>query len=223
MSPYRIVVNDRETWVHIERARRKRHLSILVDENGVRVRVPWHASHADVERAIHHHWNWIERQCQRWSALKSQPQVYADAPSQDWGHLDAEARGKKALAYLTQLTHEVAQGLGLTVHDVKLSRARRVWGSASSTKVIRYHGRLVDLPTDLVRYVVVHEVCHLRHMNHSAQFWELVATVDPHWREHRKTLKQIWLPVLLPTDAESEPISCAHTRSEDVQVVARSV
>lgn len=208
MNPYRIVVNDRETWVRIERARRKRHLSILVDAEGVRVRVPWHTSAVEIERAIHHHLPWIERQCQRWSqCLVQQPQSFEDAPAQAWASLnDVLDRQHQTLLYLIELTHEVARTLGLLVQDVKLSRARRVWGSANSRGVIRYHARLTELPQHLVRYVVVHEVCHLRHMNHSAEFWGLVATLDPMWREHRKALKQIWLSALPSSNANAEPI-----------------
>ena len=224
MNPYRIVVNDRETWVRIERARRKRHLSILVDAEGVRVRVPWHTSAVDIERAIHHHLPWIERQCQRWSQCLVQPQSFDDAPAQAWASLsDERDRQHQALLYLTEQTHEVASALGLLVQDVKWSRARRVWGSANSRGVIRYHARLAELPRHLVRYVVVHEVCHLRHMNHSAEFWGLVATLDPLWRQHRKALRQIWLSASPSSNADAEPISSVHTRSEDVEIAARSV
>lgn len=79
--------------------------------------------------------------------------------------------------------------LGVTPRQIRLSAASTRWGSASSQGVIRLHWRLLELAPDLIDYVVVHELSHLREMNHSPRFWHLVGQVLPHYRPLRTALK----------------------------------
>ena len=65
---------------------------------------------------------------------------------------------------------------------------RTRWGSCTSRGTVSLNWRLVLLPSRLADYVIVHELCHLRHMNHSRRFWSLVASVIPDWAERRSEL-----------------------------------
>lgn len=71
-----------------------------------------------------------------------------------------------------------------------LSNARTRWGSASSKGAIRLNWRLIQLAPRIIDYVVVHELSHLRHMNHSAQFWACVQSVLPDVEQLRQQLRQ---------------------------------
>jgi predicted metal-dependent hydrolase len=72
----------------------------------------------------------------------------------------------------------------------RLTRAQTRWGSASSQGHIRLHASLIHLPLALVDYVIVHELAHLREMNHSPRFWAVVGAVMPDYLERRRILKQ---------------------------------
>ena len=64
------------------------------------------------------------------------------------------------------------------------------WGSCSRTGTLSFNYRLLFLPEELADYVVVHELCHLKEMNHSRRFWALVAGAMPHHRQLRYELKK---------------------------------
>lgn len=74
--------------------------------------------------------------------------------------------------------------------SIRIGDQKTRWGSCSSNKTLSFSWRLMLAPPRVLDYVVVHELCHLTHMNHSKEFWTLVASVDPDYKEHRKWLKE---------------------------------
>lgn len=72
----------------------------------------------------------------------------------------------------------------VTIRDQK-SR----WGSCSSRGTLSFNYRLIFAPLPVLDYVVVHELCHLTHMNHSREFWDKVASIMPEYKVHRQWLK----------------------------------
>ena len=79
---------------------------------------------------------------------------------------------------------------------IALSSATTRWGSASADGSIRLHWRLVHFAPQVIDYVVAHELAHLREMNHSPAFWEVVRSVMPDYEHARATLRQQLLPTL---------------------------
>lgn len=69
--------------------------------------------------------------------------------------------------------------------QVRIKNHRRAWGSCSSKKNLNFNWRLIHLPPELADYVVLHELCHTVHLNHSPEFWALVKT----FRADAKTLQ----------------------------------
>lgn len=65
------------------------------------------------------------------------------------------------------------------------------WGSCSKKGNLNFNYKILFLPQELVDYIIVHELCHLREMNHSAEFWSIVAKTIPEYKELRKQLKMI--------------------------------
>lgn len=79
---------------------------------------------------------------------------------------------------------------GLTWHRVSIKNARTRWGSCSGKGNLNFHYAIVFLPPALADYLVVHELCHLAHMNHSAAFWRLVARTIPDYATKRRELRR---------------------------------
>lgn len=87
-----------------------------------------------------------------------------------------------------------AQLLGVQYQKLKISSAKTRWGSASSRGTICLHWRLLQMPSTVLDYVVVHELAHLHEMNHSARFWAWVASILPDYKKRRLLLKNSQLP-----------------------------
>lgn len=71
-----------------------------------------------------------------------------------------------------------------------IKEQKKRWGSCNSKKELRFNWHLIKVPFNVIDYVVVHEMCHLIHMNHSKEFWSLVEELMPNHKEHRKWLKE---------------------------------
>lgn len=73
---------------------------------------------------------------------------------------------------------------------VRITSAKTRWGSCSYVNHINFSWRLVMCPPDVIDYVVVHELCHIRHKDHSSRFWEAVAQYDAEYKAHRRWLRE---------------------------------
>jgi predicted metal-dependent hydrolase len=91
---------------------------------------------------------------------------------------------------------EFAGRLGVRVRRVSLSSASTRWGSASADGSIRLNWRLVHFGLPVIDYVVTHELAHLREMNHSPAFWDVVRQALPDFEAARGALRSEVLPVL---------------------------
>ena len=92
-----------------------------------------------------------------------------------------------------ELTHsaEVHGGrMGVSYTRLTVRDQRTRWGSCSSSGALAFNWRLIMAPRDVLEYVVVHELAHLREMGHTGRFWELVAMHCPEYRAHRRWLKE---------------------------------
>jgi predicted metal-dependent hydrolase len=102
---------------------------------------------------------------------------------------------RQARRVFEERCREFAPRLGVRMKRLSLSSAATRWGSASADGSIRLHWRLVHFAMPTIDYVVVHELAHLREMNHSERFWEVVRSVVPEYEQVRGRLKDEHLPV----------------------------
>jgi predicted metal-dependent hydrolase len=103
---------------------------------------------------------------------------------------------RQALRIFTERCRHFAETLGVRMTRLSLSAAQTRWGSASADGSIRLNWRLVHFGLQVIDYVVAHELAHLREMNHSAAFWDVVRSVVPDYEKMRSTLKDVPVPVL---------------------------
>ena len=96
---------------------------------------------------------------------------------------------KEAKVYLTKRLDTHAQLNGFSYNELRFKNTATRWGSCSSAKNINLNIQLMRLPYHLIDYVILHELCHLKHQNHSKTFWLYLETLLPGARNYKKELK----------------------------------
>lgn len=193
---------DGKIPVQIIRSRRKS-MGLEVRPGGdVRARIPLWVDDRTLLDFLNKHRLWITRHYKE-SLRIGQP---ADE-SKEAGGLDSEAAsgdttGAPPYASLTkkekeQIRDKIAERvgvyarlMGVTVGRISVRDQRTRWGSCSAKGNVNFNYRLYYMPEELLDYVVVHELAHRRHMNHSSRFWEEVFRYDPDYRSHRRALRR---------------------------------
>lgn len=114
-------------------------------------------------------------------------QVAADVSEHKFSLLQAwlTQRAKTVLApWLSAVSREI----GLPHASVSVRAQRTCWGSCSNRQHISLNRALLFLPPEIVRYLLVHELCHTVHLNHSRRYWKLVERFEPNYRQHESVL-----------------------------------
>lgn len=194
------------------RSRRKT-LSLTVDREGqVTVRMPYGMEKSRAIDFLERHRDWVTRQIAARSKrldigdgaevclFGERLTIRSGKTERKGGELFLPEQGREealakytislAKTYMRELTEEIAMRYGFAFCGVKISRARGRWGSCSAKRNITYSFRIAFLPLPVIRAVVVHELCHTRHMNHSAAFWREVHKIVPNYAMVRKELKK---------------------------------
>lgn len=95
---------------------------------------------------------------------------------------------QQAEAYLMQRLNYWQNRMGLYSSSLKIKGYKRRWGSCSGSRQITFNWKLIFADDELIDYVVIHEIAHLQHMNHSKSFWLLVEQYCADWKRLRKEL-----------------------------------
>jgi predicted metal-dependent hydrolase len=127
-----------------------------------------------------------------WNLQASEPTLTLclRAPTEAARVLEKALREQARERFAERLAH-YAPLLGVTPPRLSLSSAKTRWGSCSLRSGIHLNWRLIHFPPAVIDYVVAHELAHLREMNHSARFWEIVAGLYPDYRAERLELKRL--------------------------------
>lgn len=177
-----IVIEDRTIPVVLERSDRKT-LSIGIREDGtLLIKAPYQMQQKVIDRFVAQKRFWIYKQVQRMENNRRNQVIYSKEQEKE---LRQQARKR-----LTERTDYYKTILGVDYSRIRIADQKTRWGSCSSTGTISYNWHLVLLPDAILDYVVVHELCHLRQMNHSKDFWNLVESILPDYRSRRKWLKE---------------------------------
>lgn len=168
-------------WIFVRRRRAKRYI-LRVDPDGrVRVTIPRGGSEREADAFARRHTVWIQRQRARLVTPLAVPLV---------DHAARKALRGRAGDELPRRLHELAGIEGLTVARISIRDQRTRWGSCGRDGHICVNWRLVLMPDAVRDYVLIHELMHLRRMDHSPAFWRFVAAACPDYAAARSWLRE---------------------------------
>ena len=116
--------------------------------------------------------------------------IYLQAKSSDPSALVTSWLREKANETLKAKTKEWAEKIGVEFNNIVIKDQKTCWASCSGKKNINYSYRIVKMPLAVQDYLMVHELCHLVHMNHGQEYWQLVAQFSPDYKNHRRWLNE---------------------------------
>lgn len=105
------------------------------------------------------------------------------AAMEDWYIRNARIRFESRCAYFAPL-------LGVTYHTIRIKNQKSRWGSCSGKGNLNFNWKLIMAPEEVLDYLVVHELCHLKYMNHSKEFWSLVASLLPDYKKQEQWIEE---------------------------------
>lgn len=167
---YELIRSDRKT------------LGLQVKDGRVIVRAPRIVTLQQIERFVREHEDWIQNALSRQAAKQA---AHPEPTAAERAELI-----RRAKEILPQRTAYWSQRMGLYPTQIRITSAQRRFGSCSSEGHICYSWRLMQYPPEAIDYVVVHELAHLKHMNHSPAFHALVAKYLPDHKARRALLKK---------------------------------
>ena len=152
----------------------------------VTVRAPIHASKKDIENILIEKETWILRHIEQIQSKKAEYE--ASHPDRLTSEEIIEL-ADKALKYIPERVEYYARVIGVTYGRITIRNQKTRWGSCSSKGNLNFNCLLMLAPHEVIDYVVVHELCHRKEMNHSKAFWSEVEKVIPDYKKYVKWLK----------------------------------
>ena len=168
--PYKLVRSRRKTVViHITKA------------GEVELRCPMRFPVRQAEAILESKRSWIEKQLGKLEAAQSLPPFTGQ---------ELTDMKKAVLPILEERTAHYAKILGVAYGKITVRSQKTLWGSCSRQGDLSFNCLLSQVPTGVLDYVVVHELCHRKLMDHSAAFWRCVEGVLPDYRQRKRWLKE---------------------------------
>ena len=153
----------------------------------VTVRAPRSASEKEIEEILKKKEVWISRHIEK---IKKTRERFEAEPTEKLTREKVIALAEEALKIIPARVEYFAKVIGVTYGKITIRNQKTRWGSCSSKGNLNFNCLLMLAPPEVLDYVVVHELCHRKQMNHSKAFWLEVEKVLPNYKEVRKWLKE---------------------------------
>lgn len=175
-------VGDTAIEFQMKRRRRTRSITVRVHRDGaVIVTRPYWVTNKDVFAFVERHADWIIE------TQNEAPITHADIRNHSRDHYLKYK--EHARSVITERVAYWNQYYNFEVNRISIRQARTRWGSCSSKGNLSFNYKLLFLPEELQDYVIVHELCHLKELNHGQDFWRLVSKQIPNYRRLRTRLQ----------------------------------
>lgn len=156
--------------------KRIKNIYISIKDGAVIVTAPKNISKEEVEKVVYKKANWISKKIREYSLKKEKEDLYSE---------------EEFVSIVQKNVNELVKITGLKPNKVRIRQIKYAWGSCSSNKNITLNIKLIKYSENVIRYVILHELCHIKYMNHSKEFWKLVETYMPNYKEIKREFKKL--------------------------------
>ena len=150
------------------------------------VRAPKNVSLSEIESFIRKNSAWLKKHLDK---VEKERAAEAAEPVQVLTMEEIRALADEAMKVIPERTARLAALAGVQYGRITIRNQKTRWGSCSSKGNLNFNCLLMLAPREVLDYVIVHELCHRKEMNHSPRFWAEVAKIDPDYKKHEKWLK----------------------------------
>ncbi|MCR5451690.1 MAG: M48 family metallopeptidase [Lachnospiraceae bacterium] len=172
--------------VTVIRSNRKT-ISIEIDRDlNIKVRAPKRVSKKEIERVLKEKEDWIKKHIEM---IKTEKEKYESEKVDYLTEKELDELFEKALKYIPKRAEYFAEIIGVDYGRITIRNQRTRWGSCSSKGNLNFNCLLMLAPPEIIDYVVVHELCHRKEMNHSKAFWKEVEKILPDYKVSVNWLK----------------------------------
>lgn len=169
--------------IKIRKSKKARRLKIVVNPGGeVIVVKPWFVSLRSANAFLRNKKDWIIKSIEKQKKIKSS----LIASSRE----DYLKNKDKARVFIGRRLEHFSSIYGFEPRSFSVRNQKTRWGSCSSRGNLNFNWQIIKLPQYLADYIIVHELCHLRELNHSERFWKLVSKTTPRYKKIRKEIKE---------------------------------
>jgi predicted metal-dependent hydrolase len=165
--------------------RRSLTVQVKADQTVV-ARIPRWTTDREIKNFLSTHANWIIR---KYEEAGRKQDMRSESGIPVWEHLGRAERRQIKDRFTEKVSH-YAGLMGVSVNRIFIKNQKTRWGSCSSKGNVNFNYRLYYMPEELLDYVVIHELAHRKHMNHSPAFWAEVAVWCPDYKAYRKRLRE---------------------------------
>ncbi len=168
---------------------RRRSISIEINLEGrILVRATYNIGNREIVRFVESKSDWIDKTLKKVEAKREQ---LKDLPEERMVSREMiEALADEAMKVIPPKVMHYAEIAGVTYGRITIRNQKSRWGSCSSKGNLNFNCMLMKAPEEVLDYVIIHELCHRKEMNHSKAFWAEVAKLCPDYKAHRKWLKE---------------------------------
>ena len=151
-----------------------KNIYIQIKNGKIIVKAPKRVSKKEIEKIVKQKTEWIQKTIEKENKKQEKEPLYTK---------------EKFKEIIEKNANELIQETGLKPNKITIKQIKYAWGSCSSKKNITLNLELIKYSQQAIRYVILHELCHLKYMNHSKDFWNLVEKYMPNYKQVKKEFK----------------------------------
>ena len=192
---FQIEINQRLVTVKLEKRRNIKHVYLRVlNPNLIQIKTNIYYTLYDAKDLIEKKMTWIENSIIRLEekSINEDEFLYLGVRKrlEDFKIKNLDTFYKKEIIkYLPDLVDIYSKKMNLIPTSLKYRKNKRTWGSCNYKNGLNFNILLMKFPIELMEYVVIHELAHIKHKNHSKKFWDLVKEFCPDYKQREKIFK----------------------------------